>query len=600
MRRSTLAAACVVLAAAVYVVARQPLDSPWWLYADPDASYAASSLNLLDGEPTEFLGHPGVPEQELLATTFGAQHLWSKLSDPGAPSTRTYVDSKLANLDSTRAAFRGWAIAFFLLGALLTFAVVTSLLGHWGWGLLAGLLWTAAPDFTTGGGAMQIRPDVLLSLLSLVTVFLAVRGAQRRDGGTYLLAALVLGVTLTVKVHAIGLLPALVLAVVLRPPRADWPGRTRTRVAELVRRRTVQAAVAGWLVLAVALNRNHLSFHPTHSQTWAVVMPLLVVAVWLAVALRSRSRVLDPFHPAFVAAILAGIALPMTLFLDQGFRIAGEMRDALTGGGANKGVPLFSIVWQEFNGYPLRQALLLFVFAAVATAVALRLGRLMPVIWFVAAAVMGLMGAARLGASRYFEPAYVLSIPPTLWLFTVRRAVTVPLAAAVLAAYVLYPTFDHAGDAARAAGVDERYAADVAAASAPLLGPTDVAIAPDYAPIADVRYWAVVQNFVAHVPPRAYRFLPDYAPALATATSADERVHYYFGPAAVDFTGPGPLTLASGEWYAQGVTQAARPAFGVAELLSPPGHPEAHFDPATGKFETPGGQAYDVAGNPTS
>jgi hypothetical protein len=224
----------------------------------------------------------------------------------------------------------------------------------------------------------------------------------------------------------------------------------------------------------------------------------------------------------------------------------------------------------------------------------------MPVIWFVAAAVMGLMGAARLGAIRYFEPAYVLSIPPMLWLFSVRRVATAPLAAAVLAAYVLYPTLDHAGDPARAARVDERYAADVAATSAPLLGSNDVAIAPDYAPVADVRYWAVVQNFVAHVPPHGYRFLPDYAPALATATSAGERVHYYFGPAAVDFTGPGTLTIASGDWYAQGVPQAAHPQFGVAELLSPPGHPEAHYDAATGTFRTEGGQAYDVAGNPVS
>jgi hypothetical protein len=75
-------------------------------------------------------------------------------------------------------------------------------------------------------------------------------------------------------------------------------------------------------------------------------------------------------------------------------------------------------------------------------------------------------------------------------------------------------------------------------------------------------------------------------------------VHYYFGPAAVDFTGPTTLKLASGSWYARGVPQAAHPAFGVAELLSPPGHPDAHFDSGTQSFRTAGGQTYDVAGNP--
>jgi hypothetical protein len=599
VRAPAAAAALAVLAVAVYVVARQPISSPWWIYADPDASYAASSLNILDGENTSFFGHPGMPEQELLAATFGAQHLWNKLSDPGARSMRSYVDSKLSNLDSARAAFRGWAIAFFVLGALVTFWIVTALLGHWGWGLLGGLLWVAAPDFATG--SIQIRPDVLLSLLSLVTVFLVVRGAQRRDAGWYLLAAVVLGFTVTVKVHAIGLLPALVLAVVLRPPAPGWPERLRLRLGALARRRVVQAGLTVWLVLAIVLNRNHFPFTPTHTQTWSVVTPLLVVAAWLALTLYVRNRVLEPFYPTLAAAMLAGIAIPMTFFLDQGFRMAGELKATLTGGGPNQKIPLFTLVWQQFEGFPLREALLLFVFAGLAALVALRRRQLTPVLWFVAAGVMGVMGAARLGALRYFEPAYVLSIPPALWLFTLRRAATVPLAAAVLVAYVVYPTLAHSPDPARAARTDERYAAAISSVSAPLLAPTDVAIAPDYAPIADVRYWAVVQNFVAHVPPHTYRFLPDYAPALPSATSAGERVHYYFGPAAVDFAKPAVIQLASGPWLAQPVAlREPEPFGGVVELLSPPGHPDARYDKATNSFRTSSGQAYDVAGNPQS
>ena len=73
-RWAVLAAAAVV-AVAVLIVVAQPLRSPWWTYADADASYTASALNLLLGEDVTFVDHPGLPLTEALAITFGAETL---------------------------------------------------------------------------------------------------------------------------------------------------------------------------------------------------------------------------------------------------------------------------------------------------------------------------------------------------------------------------------------------------------------------------------------------------------------------------------------------------------------------------------------------
>src|SRR5207253_5647198 len=45
----TVLALAVVLAAGTYFLAKQPLGSPWWIYADADSTYTASSINLLTG-----------------------------------------------------------------------------------------------------------------------------------------------------------------------------------------------------------------------------------------------------------------------------------------------------------------------------------------------------------------------------------------------------------------------------------------------------------------------------------------------------------------------------------------------------------------------
>ena len=568
--RGAAIAAAVAALVSVYVVARQPVRAPWWLYADPDATYTASSLNLLlpDGH-SHYYGHPGVPEQDVLALTFASQHLLDRL-DGGPPSAKGYVDARLGELESTRSVFRGWAIALFVGGALLIFALTALLLGHWWWGLIAGVLWVAAPDFATG--SIQIRPDVALSLLSVATVFLVVRGAQRRDALAYLGAAALLGLALTVKLHAIGLAAPLLLAVLLKPPPRGWADEARERVSTFALRhaRGLTALVLAWLLLVLVVNWHRVPFSATGEQQRAVLFPIAIVAIWFAAArftsLRRSWRVADPFYPYLAAAFLAGIALPLSLFLRDGFLAAAEMWSGLTGGGAQQGVPLFTLQWNQFKTFPLREATALFVFAGAAAAVGLRRRSLTPLLWFVAAAVMGVMGAARLGALRYFEPAYVLSIPPALWLFARARGLLAPLAAALLAAVIVYPSLRNAHLPAKLATQDEAYAAAANATAAKLLSATDVALAADYAPIADVRYWGDVQNFVGYTPPHSYSFLPDYAPAMATAAAQGKQVRFYIGPAVVGLSGPRELQLAAGRFFAEPLPEAATPQFGVARL----------------------------------
>src|SRR5581483_2121 len=96
------------LAAAAAVVALQPVGGPWWEHADADATYTASSLNILRGSHTRYYDHPGLPLQQLLAVTFGVDYLVRKVGGHET-SLDAYVDGRLTNLQGTRAYFRGWA-----------------------------------------------------------------------------------------------------------------------------------------------------------------------------------------------------------------------------------------------------------------------------------------------------------------------------------------------------------------------------------------------------------------------------------------------------------------------------------------------------------
>ena len=88
------------LAASLAVAFAQPLDSPWWTYADADASYAASAANLMAGEHTLYLDHPGVPLQSLMAVTFEFRYLAHRLFG-GDKTPHAYAAERLRHLDDS-------------------------------------------------------------------------------------------------------------------------------------------------------------------------------------------------------------------------------------------------------------------------------------------------------------------------------------------------------------------------------------------------------------------------------------------------------------------------------------------------------------------
>src|SRR5665213_3359609 len=116
------------LAVAATVVALEPVTGPWTTYADADATYVASGLNILKGTHSRYYDHPGLPVQQLLAVTFGASYAVGRVTGNDT-SVNAYVDQKLTNLDTTRPYFRGLAIALYLLGAGLSYVLFGRLFG---------------------------------------------------------------------------------------------------------------------------------------------------------------------------------------------------------------------------------------------------------------------------------------------------------------------------------------------------------------------------------------------------------------------------------------------------------------------------------------
>ena len=91
-------ALCASLAAAGVIVAAQPVRSPWWTYADADASYSGSGLDLIGGVTIRYLDHPGLPLEELAAVAFGAQHAVQRATG-NSRSTIQFVDASLLDLE---------------------------------------------------------------------------------------------------------------------------------------------------------------------------------------------------------------------------------------------------------------------------------------------------------------------------------------------------------------------------------------------------------------------------------------------------------------------------------------------------------------------
>lgn len=605
---STLAACAVAVALVGIVVGWQPISAPWWLYADADATYTASGIELMAGEHTFYLDHPGIPIQDAMALTTEVRYLAHKLTHEHE-TPHAYAGQRLLHLDDSRLWFRGWAILFSVVGALFAFVALWRLLGNPWWGTAGTLLFLAAPGLQEM--SIQFRPDGLLAGSVLAVGYLIVRAAERRNAWLYTLAMLLLGLALTVKIHAACLFLPFAIALAWRPPPADWAPAFRVdAVAWLRRYRILLVSFALlWIVFCATFDPSRIHYSPT-SQERSTCYELaagfgcflaIVVIVNLVPRLGPLARgPLRPYGAALAVALAAGVLLPGTLFVNDLPQILVKMVGGLTGGGVNQGVAPFAIPWSELRHEPFLQTELLLALAAVAAAAGVRRRDLQPLLWFSGAAVAFVMALARLGDVHYFAPAFVLSIPAVLWL---ARRLPDRLAAGgavAVVAVALLPVFQNLTGPANAATLAEAQSAEIERLGAELVTqPGTVALSDDYvSPTADVRWFSLVHEFVAWAPPYPYRFLSDYSTAESVAVSQHLLPTYYIGflPARLA-PGRQRVSLPIGTYVLQPLpdTIDARLGIGAAKLLSGPGvdrpfgHTDARYDPETGYYEDSAG-----------
>ena len=484
-RAAALAFALAVGLAAVIIVA-QPLRSPWWTYADADASYTSVALNLVAGYPAEFVDHPGLPLTEATALVFGADALLR--GNVTRADREAYVDARLLDLDRTRLIFRGLSALLYLLGAALAFLLLARLLGHWTWGLAGSLLWLAAPGLQPM--AIQLRPDVALAVGCLVFAYVVGRAVEVRDERLYAGAAFVAGLALMLKLHAIGLLAPLIVAVLWRPALVAWRPPWR-RIG------WPAGALASFSVL---VNWDRLPFTPTAAQLVALAGALALTLVATFAASRRRAT-------AVPLAYAAGVLLPVLLDPVDGLQALVVLAKSAVGQGVSD-VPSFQTSLLALDDLAGFAGLVVFGVAALSAVYGVRSGDARPVVWAIGAMTLGVLAWARPVAAHYLAPSFVLAVPAALWLFQRARGARASLLVWPFVLLVAWPAFhDRNAPAKRAAQLEEA-GERTRARLVEGLGPNEVRFVPPAAPDPDVRYFELVQLYVRHSPAYPYRLLP--------------------------------------------------------------------------------------------
>jgi Dolichyl-phosphate-mannose-protein mannosyltransferase len=565
-----------VIAAAVALVAAQPVTGPWWLNADADATYSASALNIVSGDYSRYFDHPGLPTQEVLALTFGAVSLAH-----GGP-TRAWATNEMLHLDRARPIFRGWAILFFVGGAALAYLLLSRLFGHWTWGLAGGLLWLAQPELTD---TIQIRPDMLLCVLLLLAGYVAVRGWERRSALMYAVAAAIAGIAFMTKLHAVAIIPMILLATVLGYPGPSW----RRAIVDGARRFVaghrlgVGLAVGAWVVSFLLLNWHRFTITTAGMNAGLlgaiafVVFDYALATYFVHKVVRNRlaRRIFDPLYLALAGAFAVGVALPLLLVLAYSPRILSLTFETLIGRNVNAGISAFNLSFHQLTSFPLLEVMVVVALAGVAAIVGIVRRDAFPVLWFLGAAAATVMAMARLSELRYYAPGFVLAIPAALWLFRRPRAATTPILVWALVAVVVIPTFAHMNDQTHFVAVEQTENRAATQIAGRLLKPGEVALLPNYGyPMPDTRWWELLHQYVYSPPPYPYRFLPDDPNAIQTAMSQGEHVRYYLGSAALGVHERQSLTLVSGTYEVEPVQgEPGDPGLelGVVRLLSGPG-----------------------------
>lgn len=603
---STVAGA-VALGFAVLVVAFQPIGSPWWVSAPADAGYTASGIALAAGEHT--LSPNGMPLQDLMAVTTETRYVAHKLTSEHE-TPHTYAADRLLHLDDSRLFSRGYAVLFFLAGVLLAFVAVGRLLGRW-WGAASALLFAAAPGLPAA--SIQLQPDVPLAGLVLGTGYLVVRAAERRDARLYTLAAFTLGLAVTVKAQAAGMLLPFAIALAARPPATGTLlDESRRRLQRY--RMPLLAFVGIWVLFCATFDRSRVPLRTTHEQAsvlWGVGLAALAYAVLVVLAHGTGARrfARGPLRPVgllVAAALAAGVLLPGTLVLnDLPAMLVGIGRSLRHGGVAGGG----STSWGMLAHTPALSAAVALGLAAVAAGVGLVVRDVQPLLWLSGAATTFALATTHLGSAGNLASAFVLSIPAVLWL--ARRLPRRPaaVAAATFLAFVLVPTLRDIAKPADAARLQERHAAAFASLGRNLVTrPNQVALTEDLTAVPDVRWHDFVQQAIAWAPAYPFRFLPDSPAGVNTASHLHLAPAYYIGALPTQLAHEQTVPIQFGPYLMRPLPGDAVPSLGigVAELVAGPGidrpleHPDARYDPATGDYRDPAGNHWDLWGNPRS
>lgn len=610
-------AVAIAVAAVAIVVGFQPITAPWWLYADADATYTTSGIELMAGEHSFYFDHPGMPLQAVMAATMEVRYLVHKLHDEHE-TPHAYAAQRLLHLDDSRVFFRGWAILFYVAGAVLAFVATWRLLGGPWWGTAGTALFLAAPGLQAM--SVQFRPDGLLAGSVLAVGLLLDRAAERRDAWLYTLAALLLGLALTVKIHAAGLFLPFGAALLWRSPRPGWAPAFARSARDWLSRYWVALGLfaAVWLTFCVTFDRTRVPVSLTHEQRvtcaelgGAYAGYLLLVGIFATPGLRRFARgPLRPLGAVLVTAFAVGVLVPSVLFVNDLPEMLVKMVGGLTGGGVNEGVARFSTPWSELRHEPLLQAIGLLVLAAVAALLGARRRDHRPLLWFLGAALSFAMAVARLGEAHYFAPAFVLSIPPALWLVRELPPRVRPVGALAVVVFALTPVVQHLDTQAATATREEEQSAAIERLTDQLVTqPGTVALSEDYvSPVADVRWFGLVRPYASFQPPYPWRVLSDYVTAVDIAESQHLLPTYFVGalPTQLPHTEKVDLPIGTYTMEPLPATMDERLGVGAAKLLTGPGvdrpfgHPDARYDPATGYYRDPAGAYFDLSGSPVA
>ncbi len=542
-----LAALAASLAIACVIVAAQPVRAPWWYHADADATYTGSSLNLAGGDHIVFLGHPGIPLQEALASAFLVEHVARRaLGDDH--SIREFVDERLLDLDRTRVVFRGLGTLWYLLGAVALCIAAARVTGSWLWGAGGGVLWIGAPNLAPM--SIQYRPDAVHAILVVCAGLLLARAAFERRLGPLIAAAAVIGLTVTIKAHALGLLVPLAAVVVFRAPSslAVRPVLTTARAWLQRHRLLVVLVLVLWVVTGVALNRGQ--GYPVTTSDVITSLALLGGLAAGALALTSRVPYVVRVAGVVTTAFCAGLVLPATLAAHDTVAAITEIARTATGGGVNSYTGVETGSPRDLFGPLLRQTTVLYALAVVAAIVGWRRADIRPAVWLLGATSLGAMALARLGTPHYFAPSFLLSVLAVAWLCSRVNRVAGLILASALAVWIVGVQFRHRDGNTDVFLALREQAEPVYEQEVGQLGPGSALLTPSehlYLPVPDTHYFEFVRPHVARTPKVDYRTLPATQPGAEFALERGLDVPAYVGPRVATLSAAAAARLDLGE-----------------------------------------------------